>query len=90
MGRLVDVSLESDANRLFQSINPLLILLLAPFFAMLWTWLAARHTTHYPDQDGPGAPSYHLAFFLMAGAGVREARTTPSRFRAKSSCTYSL
>lgn len=57
----------------FQSINPLAILLLAPLFAMLWTYLG-RHglDPSIPTKMGLGVLFMGLAFVLMLGAARSE------------------
>jgi proton-dependent oligopeptide transporter, POT family len=58
----------------FQSVNPLLILLLAPLFAVLWTWLGRRGLNpSIPTKIGLGLVLMSLAFALMMAAGRREA-----------------
>jgi POT family proton-dependent oligopeptide transporter len=47
---------------IFQSINPIYIILLAPMFAMLWTWLGRRGME-------PSAPAKFGLALLQVGAG---------------------
>jgi proton-dependent oligopeptide transporter, POT family len=47
---------------IFQSINPIYIILLAPLFAMLWTWLGRRGME-------PSAPAKFGLALLQVGAG---------------------
>jgi POT family proton-dependent oligopeptide transporter len=61
----------------FQSINPLLILLLAPFLALLWTRLGARGINpSIPTKMATGLLLLALAFVLMIGGAAREAQAT--------------
>jgi POT family proton-dependent oligopeptide transporter len=61
----------------FQSINPLLILLLAPLFAGLWTALDRRgFNPSIPAKMGLGLLLMALAFGLMLVASWREAQPT--------------
>jgi POT family proton-dependent oligopeptide transporter len=61
----------------FQSINPLMILVLAPFFAMLWTRLGRRGLDpSIPVKMALGLLLMTLAFALMIGAAWREGGTT--------------
>lgn len=58
----------------FQSINPLMILLLAPLFALLWTWLDRRGLNpSIPVKMGLGVLLMALAFGVMVLAAQREA-----------------
>jgi POT family proton-dependent oligopeptide transporter len=65
----------------FQSVNPLFILLLAPPFAMLWTWLGQRGV-HFsiPAKMALGLLLMTLAFALMIGAAAREAQSSSVAF----------
>lgn len=66
----------------FQSINPLLILLLAPVFAWLWTWLGRRGLDpSIPTKMGIGLLAMALAFGLMWIGAEREARETSVAFQ---------
>lgn len=59
----------------FQSINPLMILLLAPLFALLWTWLDRRGLNpSIPVKMGLGVLLMALAFGVMVLAAQREAQ----------------
>ncbi len=61
----------------FQSINPLLILLLAPGLAILWTRLGSRGINpSIPTKMAIGLLLMALAFVLMVGGAGREARAT--------------
>ena len=61
----------------FQSVNPLLILLLAPGFAWLWPWLNRRGLRlSTAVKMGLGLILMALAFAVMWGGGIREARET--------------
>jgi POT family proton-dependent oligopeptide transporter len=67
----------------FQSINPLLILLLAPFFAMLWPRLARRGLNpSIPVKMALGLLLMVLAFGLMFVAAGREGRQSSVRLPA--------
>jgi proton-dependent oligopeptide transporter, POT family len=66
----------------FQSINPLLILLLAPVFAVLWTSLGRRGLNpSVPTKMGLGLTLMALAFALMWAAARYEAQETSVPFR---------
>jgi hypothetical protein len=68
----------------FQSINPLLILLLAPVFAVLWTWLGRRGLDPpTPIKIALGLVLMALAFALLARAGTREGGETSVRFQGR-------
>jgi proton-dependent oligopeptide transporter, POT family len=61
----------------FQSINPLMILVLAPLFAMLWTWLDRfKLNPSIPVKMALGLLLMTLAFALMIGAAWREGQAT--------------
>jgi len=61
----------------FQSINPLLILLLAPFFAMLWAFLGRRgRNPSIPTKMVLGILFMLSAFVLMMGAAKSEDKAT--------------
>jgi proton-dependent oligopeptide transporter, POT family len=61
----------------FQSVNPVFILVLAPPFAMLWTWLGRRGLNpSIPTKMGLGLLLMTLAFAVMIGAARREAQST--------------
>ncbi len=61
----------------FQSINPLLILLLAPGVALLWPWLARRGLNpSIPAKMVLGTALMALAFAVLFAAAGREARPT--------------
>jgi POT family proton-dependent oligopeptide transporter len=65
----------------FQSINPLLILLLAPGFAWLWPWLERRRCNpSIPTKMGLGLLLMALAFAVLWGAGTHEAQETRLAF----------
>ncbi len=69
----------------FQSINPLLIMLLAPLMAILWTWLGRRGLNpSIPTKMALGLLLMALAFGLMAGGAVREAVQTSVPYRGAS------
>src|SRR5262249_17734972 len=60
-----------------QSVNPLFILLLAPPFAMLWTWLGRRGLNpSIPTKMGLGLLLMTLAFAVLIVAATREAQAT--------------
>lgn len=66
----------------FQSVNPLFILLLAPPFAMLWTWLGRRGLNpSIPTKMALGLLLMTLAFAAMIGAAAREAESTSVVFQ---------
>ena len=46
----------------FQNINPVMILVLAPFFSMFWVWLAKRHLE-------PAAPAKFAFGIILLGLG---------------------
>ncbi len=68
---------------MFQSINAMYIILLAPFFAGLWTWLGKRGLEpSAPAKFGMGMVQLGLGFLvLVAGAaGVASGNMTPVLF----------
>ncbi|MBY0522356.1 MAG: peptide MFS transporter [Gemmataceae bacterium] len=66
----------------FQSINPLLILVLAPFFAALWTCLERRGLNpSIPLKMVLGILFMAGAFALMLGAADREGRVSSVQFQ---------
>ncbi|CAN5464020.1 hypothetical protein BH10PLA2_BH10PLA2_22480 [soil metagenome] len=68
----------------FQSINPLLILLLAPFMAILWTGLSRRGVNpSIPTKMALGLLLMALAFGLMLVGASREAQSTSVGFSGK-------
>lgn len=65
----------------FQSINPLLILLTAPFFAILWAWLGRRGMNpSIPTKMALGLMLMTMAFLVMIGAAKRESQTTTATY----------
>ena len=53
----------------FQSLNPAFIIMLGPFYSMLWVWLAKRHLDpSSPFKLGIGLIILGLAFVVMIGA----------------------
>lgn len=67
----------------FQSVNPLLILLFAPLFAMLWTWLGRRGLNpSIPAKMGLGLLLMALSFAILLAASYREAQPRSVSFPA--------
>jgi proton-dependent oligopeptide transporter, POT family len=72
---------------MFQSINPIYIILLAPLFAWLWTWLGAARA------GALGAAKFGLGMIQLGrglpGAGGRRLRGRNRRIRRRSSSSSS-
>ena len=61
-----------------QSVNPLFIILLAPLFAGLWTWLGARNANpSLPLKFGFGFLGLALGFFVLAWGAVNASPDNP-------------
>jgi POT family proton-dependent oligopeptide transporter len=55
----------------FQSLNPLFLIALAPFYSMLWVWLARRHLEpSTPTKFALGLLLLGLGFVVMIGAAT--------------------
>jgi POT family proton-dependent oligopeptide transporter len=55
----------------FQSLNPMFLILLAPFFSLFWVWLARRHIEpSAPAKFGFGLMLLGLGFVVMIGAAT--------------------
>jgi POT family proton-dependent oligopeptide transporter len=68
----------------FQSINPLLIFLLAPALALLWTWLGKRGIRpSIPMKMAFGLFFMTLAFALMAGGSLGESQPVTAAYRGQ-------
>lgn len=67
----------------FQSVNPLLIILVAPLFAMLWTWLARRGLNPgIPVKMALGLLLVALAFGVMVAASKVEGKVASASYPA--------
>ena len=62
-----------------QSINPIFIILLAPVFGTLWTWLANRNANpSIPMKFGLGLIALAAGFFVVAWGAANASETTPA------------